>query len=63
MAAPDGKEIAYISNIDTQIGFIAGDTFVAAAKRDDKSLYVAHLDGFMDTKIKIKKIISDREVR
>ncbi len=63
MAAPDGEEIAYISNVDTQIGFIAGNTFVAAVKRDDKSLYIAHLDGFMDTKIKIKKIISDREVR
>lgn len=57
MASIDGREIAYISNIDTQIGFLAGGAFVAAAKKDDKSLYIAHADGFMDAGIQIKKII------
>ncbi len=62
MASSDGIKIAYISNVDTQIGFLAGETYVAAAKKDDKSLYIAHINGFMDTKIQIKKIISQKEV-
>lgn len=53
---------ALISNTDTDIGFICTGDFAAAAKNDDKSLYIAGETKTVDTKIKISRFIKNNEV-
>lgn len=52
-----GCETAYISNVDDLIGFTAEGRTVAAAKTEDKTLYLAGPWGVVDTKLKIKRFI------
>lgn len=53
---------AIISNTDTDIGFICTEDFAAAAKNDDKSLFIAGELKTVDTKIKISRFVKDNEV-
>lgn len=53
---------AIISNTDTEIGFICTRDFAAAAKNDDKSLFIAGETKTVDTKIKISSFVKDNEV-
>ena len=52
-----GRETAYISNVDDTIGFLAEGLTVAAAKMEDKTLYLAGPWGVVDTKLKIRRFI------
>lgn len=53
---------AIISNTDAEIGFICTKKFAAAAKNDDKSLFIAGETKTVDTKIKISRFVKDNEV-
>ena len=54
-----GKTTAFISNVDTQIGFICDKGTVAMAKNDDKTMFIVGRFGVCDTQLKIKQFIRE----
>ena len=59
MSDSDGRGTAFISNTDTDIGFICFGGTVAVAKSDDKTLLVVSRMGMTDCKVKIKSFVKE----
>lgn len=54
-----GNSTAIISNIDTDIGFIACEDTVAVSKKDDKILHIAGRWGMVNATVKIKDFVEE----
>lgn len=54
-----GASTAIISNIDTDIGFIACEDTVAVSKKDDKILHIAGRWGMVNATVKIKDFVEE----
>ncbi len=59
MVDATGQSFAFISNVDTNIGYICSNGTVAVAKNDDKTLFIASRFGMCDGQLKIKKFITE----
>ncbi len=54
-----GASTAIISNIDTDIGFIANEDTVAVCKKDDKTLHIAGRWGTVNASVRIKYFVQE----